>query len=103
MKTDWPFDQPENCAVISVRRVMLEGGQVLLVVHDEEDHGWQFLPGRQVGMDDVMVVLFKNVVAKDPTLFELADLPPGWQASRKRQGALWLRERIQREERGHEV
>ena len=82
MELSWPFDQPENCGVVSVRDVMLGNAPVLLVTHDEEDHGWQFLNGGECKMEDVVLVLFKNVVAKDSSLLELTDLPPGWQARR---------------------
>jgi len=97
MNTSWPFDQPENCAVISVRQVMLEGAPVLLVTHDEEDHGWQFLAGGEFRTEDGVVVSFRSVVFKDPTLFELADLPPGWQAHRNGLDAAWVREKIESE------
>lgn len=97
MNTSWPFDQPENCAVISVRQVMLEGAPVLLVAHDEEDHGWQFLAGGEFRTEDGVVVSFRSVVLKDPTLLEIADLPPGWQAHRNGLGATWVREKIESE------
>ncbi len=91
---EWPFDQPENCAVFSTRQVMLENAAVLLVLHDEDDHSWQFLTGGDLRMADAMLVSLKNAEAKDATLFELADLPPGWQARRNTRDASWLREKI---------
>lgn len=76
-----------------MRQIMLENAPVLLVSHDEDDHGWQFLPGTPAQMADVMLVTLKSVVAKDATLFEIADLPPGWQARRASRDAPWMREK----------
>lgn len=35
----WPFDQPPDCAVITLRSIVFEGEPILHVVHDEADHG----------------------------------------------------------------
>lgn len=91
MERTWPFDQPENCAVLATRQVMLEGAPVLLVSHDEDDHGWQFLSGEDCRSTDLVLVLLKNVVSKDASILEVADLPPGWQARRTAKGAPWVR------------
>jgi hypothetical protein len=103
MSAEWPFDQSENCAVVSVRQVMVADAPVLLVTHDEEDHGWQFLPGEEIQMADAVLVSFKSVLAKDPTLFEVADLPPGWRAHRVNSTSPWVRERVLSEAAGREV
>ena len=66
---------------------------MLLVTHDEDDHGWQFLPGEVVQMEDALVVAMSEVVDADPTLNELADLPPGWKAHRRGLGHPWVREK----------
>jgi len=39
-----------------------------------------------------MLVSLKTIVAHDPTLMDLADLPVGWEASRTARGKLWVRE-----------
>lgn len=93
MESTWPFDQPENCAVISLREIVTGAAPTLLVVHNEDDHGWQFLGATFPGMEHAVLALFKNVVATDPTLYELADLPPGWQAQRSSVGAQWYRQK----------
>jgi len=38
---------------------------------------------------DAMVVLLKNIVAHDPTVLQVADMPPGWVAVRTHRGAPW--------------
>lgn len=93
MTDTWPFDQPENCAVISLRQIIHEGASILLVTHDEDDHGWQFLDGsEEPDPSDGVIVCFSHIVDSDPSLFELADLPPGWLAWRQSPNDPWIRE-----------
>ena len=42
-------------------------------------------------MDDAMIVGLKEIVAHDSTVLEIADLPPGWIATRDRIGSPWTR------------
>jgi hypothetical protein len=93
MQQPWLFDQPPNCAAITLRQIVREGVPVLLVTHDEDDHGWQFLDGSETPNDeDAVIVCMSHVVESDPTLHELADLPPGWRAWRGAVGQPWVRE-----------
>jgi hypothetical protein len=85
----WPFDQPENCAAITSTHVLQEGQDITRVSHDLDDHGWQFLHGGEMQTSDAMVVLLKNIVAHDPTVLQVADMPPGWVAVRTHRGAPW--------------
>ena len=94
MKDVWPFDQPPNCAVVTVREVAYESAPVLLVAHNADDHGWQFLgAGRPIPAHAVLVAL-STIVERDPSLYALADLPPGWVASRKDASSPWTREKL---------
>ena len=86
----WPFDQPPNCAVISLKQIVEEGQPILHVTHDEDDHGWQFLTFDDVNEGDGKVVLFKNIVKLDDSLIELADIPPGWHAYRRSINDEWI-------------
>lgn len=93
MKQPWLFDQPRNCAAISLRQIVKEAAPVLLVSHDKDDHGWQFLDGSESSSSaDAMIVSMSQVIESDPTLFELADLPPGWRAWRESVNEPWVRE-----------
>ena len=87
----WPFDQPPNAAAITVRSI-LEGDPILCVVHDEDDHGWQFLDGREVDIAEGRVIGMAEALRLDPSLREVADLPTGWLAQRERRGDPWIRE-----------
>ena len=87
---NWPFDQPPNCAVISVKQIVEKGQPILHVTHDEDDHGWQFLTLDNANEDDAVVVLFKNILKLDDSLIELADMPPGWHAYRHSINDDWI-------------
>jgi hypothetical protein len=87
----WPFDQRRDCATLTMRQVVDGSEPILLVSHDEDDHGWQFIGKTDASMDDAMVVSLEEIAQLDPTVLEVADLPPGWQAIRKRVGGAWTR------------
>jgi hypothetical protein len=93
MKTvisSWPFDQPRNCASFTVRQVMQKEEPILVVSHAEEDHSWSFVGTSGFRMADAMLVGLEEVVNIDMTILELADLPPGWQATRESPGHPWI-------------
>ncbi len=93
MEKNWPFDQPPNCAAIFLRQIVREGAPVLFVSHDEDDHGWQFLDGSESPDEaDALIVCMYHVLDSDPTLYQLSDLPPGWQAWRRSVDEPWARE-----------
>jgi len=89
----WPFADPPNVATFTVNTIVKQGRPVLLVVHDEEDGGWQFLDGGPFTMADALLVSLASMVKRDATLAELADLPLGWQATRDSATAPWKREK----------
>ena len=92
MDPDWPFDQAPNVGALTVRAI-LEGDPVLFVSHDADDHGWQFLDGREPDTREGRLIGMHEVLRIDPTLRSIADLPPGWIAWRDRVGAPWSRAR----------
>src|SRR5262245_36581929 len=89
--TEWPFDQPRNAASITLRSIAFEGAPILYVTHDADDDAWQFLGGESVREADACVVGLGEIVALDPSLLELADLPPGWHAWRESTASAWCR------------
>lgn len=88
---DWPFDQPRNCAVFTMRQVLEGSEPILLVSHDADDHGWQFIGKSDASVADAKVVSLEEIVRRDPTVLEVADLPRGWQAVREKAGGEWSR------------
>jgi hypothetical protein len=87
---DWPFEQPRNCTTITMRQVLDGSEPILLVSHDADDHGWQFIGTSDASVADGKVVCLE-IVRLDATVLEVADLPPGWQAVRERVGGPWIR------------
>lgn len=88
--SNWPFDDKPNTASITTRQV-LEGAPILLVTHDADDGGWQFLCGTTNDPEDARIVGLGRMYARDATLGELADMPEGWRAWRASPEAAWQR------------
>jgi hypothetical protein len=74
-----------------MRQVMDGAEPILLVSHDADDHGWQFIGTSDACVADGRVVCLERVVSLDPTVLEVADLLPGWQAVRNEVGGPWTR------------
>ena len=87
----WPFDQPPNCVTITLRSIIFDGAPILYVSHDADDDGWQFLDGQEIHMANAAVVALSEIVRHDPSVRELADMPPGWSAMRKTKDSPWHR------------
>ena len=83
-----------DALAITTRQVMREGWPILLVTHDADDGGWQFVNGHGDTEDtgSAMVVAAANVAALDASLGELASLPLGWRAWRESVDQPWRRE-----------
>jgi hypothetical protein len=94
----WPFDQPPNCAVFTTTHVMRAGQPITHVYHDEEDHGWQFHYPGEKSVGDCMIVALRTIVRHDPTVVEVADLPPGYVAIRHGVGDPWRIEKSSAED-----
>jgi hypothetical protein len=92
IEDDWPFRDPRNVAVFTTAQVFRLRQPILHVSHDDDDGAWQFHTGaQQVSAEDAMVVALREVVAHDPSICELADLPCGWFAERDSIGSPWRR------------
>ncbi len=89
----WPFDQPRNCAVITLRQILFDGAPILHVTHDEDDHGWQFLGLEDADVKQGAVACLLDIVKLDPSVLDVADLPVGWHAWRQSKLSPWRRER----------
>jgi hypothetical protein len=88
----WPFDQERNVAAIASRSVVFDGQPVLLVIHYSDDYSWAFLDGRTFRTEDACVVSMAEAVGRDHALNEIADLKPGWTATREQIGSPWQRQ-----------
>jgi len=90
---NWPFDQPKNCGTILSRAVMDGKAVIQWVSHDEDDHAWQFLDNDTIEPEQAALVCLSHVLEIDPTVIEVADLEPGWIATREKKGDPWVREK----------
>jgi uncharacterized pyridoxamine 5'-phosphate oxidase family protein len=90
-KMDWKFDQARNVATITTKKVMLEKYPMLMVVHYADDDSWAFTCGTTNKSEDLMLVGMGQVVDLDRTLDTIADLRPGWSATRKSVNSSWVR------------
>lgn len=90
MTADWPFEDPPNVIAFTTRYV-LEGEPICSAYREWEDSSWQFLPDRITLMRDAKLVCLKEIFALDASIAELADLPPGWMATRADRTSPWQR------------
>jgi len=86
----WPFADEPNVAVVSTRQIM-SGQDWIESVSHFEDGDWAFSALRDFSVEDGVLVGLDEVVAVDPSICELADLPTGWSAARAAKGAPWIR------------
>jgi hypothetical protein len=91
MSNDWPFDQAPNVAAITTRQVLEQKFPILCVTHYTDDHSWGFVCGTTDAVENARIIGMSEALEIDPTLREIADLPPGWTARRTKVGNMWQR------------
>jgi hypothetical protein len=94
MKTKWPFADARKTAVFTTQDIIEEGKPILLVTHDQDDGVWQFHTGGIVPASEAKVVALYEIIFRDPSIVELADLPLGWSAVRDSITSPWKRQPI---------
>jgi len=77
MKTKWPFTDARNRAVFTTRDISEEGTPILFVTHDQDDGAWQFHARKTAPASEGKIVALDEIVFRDPSIVELADLPLG--------------------------
>ncbi len=87
----WPFADPKDVAVITLKSIAMGGSPVLHVTHDADDGMWQYLDGMTVSEENASVLSLEEITRIDPTVMELADLPLGWYAYRSAANEPWQR------------
>ena len=88
---DWKFPDPPHTGVFLSETVHTGAEPVTYVSHDAEDGAWQFLGDSMSDGGGPVISCFHHPIDRDPTLAELADLPPGWYAQRDKAGEPWVR------------
>lgn len=90
-ESDWPFDVPVNAASFTTKYVV-EGSRPILEVYHDHEGEWQFLCGTTNASADAKLVCLGCIIERDPSIFPLADMPPGWVAYRASTDQPWSRE-----------
>jgi len=78
---------PDNLAVFVCPHVFENTRPILYVCREDGD--WQFLCGENDHDEKGHVVGVGHLTERDPTLNELAELKPDWEAERKHVGDQW--------------
>jgi hypothetical protein len=87
---EWTFLDPQNVAVFTTGKVISENQQILYVCHDD-DGVWQFHTGADINEEDAKIVALSEIVRRDRSILDLADLQMGWSATRTSQNDDWQR------------
>jgi len=90
--SEWPFQDSENVATLTTKQIVEGRDPILAAYHYADDGMWQFGSAAAFDEADAAVVSLRYVFDIDPSIAELADLPFGWEASRRAPGQPWLRE-----------
>ena len=64
----WKFEDPQNTAVITTRRILSKKNGILEVWHDADDGMWQFLDGNEIHEGDAVIVSLKEIVTIDSSV-----------------------------------
>lgn len=83
----WPFSVPVN-SVAFCQKSIRNGHAILTVVHDH-DGDWQFLHGDIAEGEEPAILCLGCVFQMDPSISDVADIPPGSRATREMPGADW--------------
>jgi hypothetical protein len=91
MADTWSFSDSTDTAVFTLRLIVFNYSPILRVVHDKEDGSWQFIGWESPEANEIAVVGLGEMIALDPSLSQLADLPLGWEAWRVGKDEPWIR------------
>ena len=94
MNNIWPFPDVPQTVVFTTQDIAEGGEPIVLVAHDPDDGAWQFLSAKTSPETEGRIATLEEIVVKDPSLEELANLPTGWQAIRESPHAPWRRQPI---------
>jgi hypothetical protein len=78
-------------AVITTQEILDGRSSVLWVVHEGGPGGWQFYDVNDATERELVAIEKEQILALDPSLVEVTDLPMGWYAWREAPGKPWQR------------
>jgi hypothetical protein len=88
--SNWSFREPPSTIVVTQRLVIQKKYPILFVIHDTGGD-WMFLADDRTQLDPVIELSFRDLVAIDSTVSQVADLGPGWKAQRATRQSPWIR------------
>jgi hypothetical protein len=90
------FKDKPNTAVFTTKFVMYEQHLITYVAHDNEDGAWQFLSDDEIlnMQETAMLVSLAQILKVDNSLYDLADLPLGYCATRNALTEKWVIEKL---------
>jgi hypothetical protein len=94
MENIWPFDDPPDVAVITLKQIISRQKPILFVSHDSDDGGWQFLDRGESRETDAAVVSLATILLIDSSIAALAKLPVGWIAWRQTVCDVWEKQKV---------
>jgi hypothetical protein len=85
------FDPPFDTAVFTTKFVLDDNKTITFVCHELEDGAWQFLSDDffEDFKEVAKIVGIQEIFEIDSSLLEIADLPPGFYATRKDKFDSW--------------
>ncbi len=92
--SDWPFQDEKHTLVVTQRSAIEQRRPILTVLRDSADGQWTFLADENPLIDVVVLVTLEDMLKIDSSLVGVADLPPGWKASRSAIGSAWQRKKL---------
>lgn len=86
------FPVAPNTAVFTTHFVITQDRPITYVTHELEDGAWQFFSDDEFEkFEDVsMIVGLQEIIDKDSSLLQIADLAPGYMATRKSKSDSWM-------------
>jgi hypothetical protein len=91
VESQWVFRDLPNTLIYASRDILELGKPVLFVGRDRCDGAWQFFFRQAVQDHDLRIAALDEIVQREPTVVELADLPRGWIAVRDSAEEPWQR------------
>lgn len=85
------WDDPYDVAVLTTQEVFDGELPVVFVTHDAGIGGWQFLDAEGLDGRQPVAIPKPDLLALDPSLAEITDLPVGWHAERESASSPWHR------------
>ena len=86
------FQEPLNTAVFTTKFVIEDKKPITYVSHDAEDGAWQFFSDDELESFEKVarIVGLGEIIELDKTVLQLADMPVGFIAYRKKKEDKWI-------------